>query len=97
MDFHPNPQVRKMHDQSKPPGAKPMGDTTQAGEQGEPGPVELHKEGGKYHTIHQPSGERKDHASASDAHKAMNEHFNEDGCQPGMDMEAASNPEGSEY
>jgi hypothetical protein len=74
--------------------AKPIGQATQAGESKH---SEIHKEGGKIHTIHHPGGERKEHGSMHEAHQAVNEHMGEDGCSSGGDMESAAMGSSSEY
>lgn len=82
--FHLHPGAAKMHDSA--PKAPPIGKP--AHEAGGKGHVEFHHGAapggsGKYHTIHHPSGEVKDHPDAHAAHQAMNEHMGEDGCQGG--------------
>lgn len=73
--FHPNPQVRGMRERNM---AKPEPGKTEGSEQPmEKTHVELHKEGDRYHTIHHPSGERKEHESKEAAHQAEDEHFGE--------------------
>lgn len=73
--FHPNPQVRGMRERNM---AKPEPGKTEGTEQpSEHTHVEVHKEGGRIHTIHHPSGERKEHETKEDMHNAVDEHIGE--------------------
>lgn len=68
----------------KPSPHKPVGQEIGEGM----GHVEFHKgpptdgsmEHAQYHTVHHPSGEMKGHETAHQAHHAMNDHYQEDGC-----------------
>jgi hypothetical protein len=106
-----NPQIKKMHDGAKkgvsaalPKDISAHGgaeDTQNRGEHGHENHVEVHAHpGGGAHTVHHPSGERKEHASMADAHKAVDDHFAENGLaeqNPGGDMEASAMGQSSEY
>ena len=88
-----------MHD--KTPAMPHMARPGMEEDGGSKGHVELHHgpnpdDGkGKFHTIHQPSGEKKGHETLHDAHHAMNEHMGEDGCK-GAGCAEHGEPDGDE-
>lgn len=100
--YRANPQVARMHDAHKtePPISKKPDPGQQDGGKGH---VELHDHGdGTYHTVHhRPDGssEEKQHGNHHEAHHAMNEQMDHDGCVPaaGASCEHSNVSTGEDY